>query len=196
MLGIVAILAVASSAAFRSIGQGAGADGASTIASSLALGARVEAMKQGRGARLAIDATYDAENPHHYLRRLAIFRGVQEEGETEKRWELASKPVTLPQGVSFLPDYSDGYETMQADLQAIEPQTGSDGDDWYFYEFGGTGHLDASGDTKLIFGPAIIDGEDAITIPEAMATKRRGFLLRANGRAAFFENPDQMPLVQ
>jgi len=197
VIAIVAILAAVSSTAFNSIGRGQGADGASTVASSLALGARVEAMKKGRGALLAIDATYDADNPERYLRRFVLFGGVETNGEV--RYEVAGKPLTLPQGVNFLPEYSDGYTTNQLDLQAIEPQATNNGShNWLVYEFSGSGHLvaPATGDSRLVFGPAITDGSGNVDIPDSMAAKRRGFLLRNNGRPAFFETTNQMPPVQ
>lgn len=206
VITLIAALSTVSLIAFNSIGGGASVGGALDLGSSLTLGARLEAMKTGNGARIVIDNFYDPENPENYRRRFAIFRAVIDENG-DRFWELAGRPSRLPPGVLFLPEYSNGYFGAAGDVlfdfRDADPQTGTSagthGGTCLYYEFNSAGHLNvepSAADARMVFAKAILQPGGDVQLPEAALTGRRGFLLRTNGRPAFFETVDQMPLTQ
>lgn len=188
LLVVIAIIAVLSGLAvtgFNSIGRSSGANGAATVASSLALSTRIESMSHGLGARLVVDNGSDANTK---LRRFVVFRDKGEPGNPV--WEMAGRPTTLPGGIYFLPRYSSGYVATNM------PLPGNPSAPVLAYEFNGRGHLEppsTATDSRMVFcgGPLDPSGNP----PDGALPARSGVLLRNNGRSVFFQSPDQMPIV-
>jgi len=196
VIGIIAALTGVSMVAFKNLGTGQGTTGALDIASSLTMGARLEATTLGKGSLLVIDAEYDADHPENYLRRAAIFQGVDVDGETE--WVISGKAIFIPKNIYFLEDYSDGFRTDKSlEFQTFDTQTGDGpGNAVFYYEFNGSGHLvedPQAQDTRLVFSPGTLQTDGELILTSTQLSGRKGFLLRQNGRPVFFESLDQMP---
>lgn len=178
IIGILSSLAVVS---FNSIGRGSGARGAMDLAASMALSARIEAMSFGYGSLLVID---NGDNPEHKLQRMAVLRYTN-----STNLELVGKPTSLPQGSFFLPNYSKGMSTTN-----ISNLPGAANTPAYFFKFNGSGHLVSASESRLVFAGNTMDVAGNLQDPPGMIQGRRGFILRNNGRPAFFQTPEQMGL--
>ena len=194
LLVVVAIISLLSSLAIvnvKDIGQGIGARGAAELASSLALSARIEAMSYGYGSLLVID---NGTNPDRKLQRLSVLRYTQtpDSGDYSKYTELVGKPISLPKGTFFLPDYS----TATSNTLTLTNLPGSLNSQVYYYKFDGAGHLDTPKNATFIFSANYIDSLGNLQNPAQMIAGRQGFLLRSNGRAAFFQTAAQMEKKQ
>ena len=184
LLVVIAIIGILSSLAvvgFNSIGRGSGVRGAEDLAASLALSARVEAMSFGYGSLLVID---NGTNPEHKLQRMAVLRYTN-----STNFDLVGKPTALPKGTFFLTNYSKGMNATNITNFPGEASTPA-----YFFKFDGSGHLVAASATCIVFSGNIMDAAGNLKNPPAMIQGRRGFILRNNGRPAFFQTPEQMPI--
>lgn len=182
---VVAVVGVLSSLAlvgFNGVSRGSGVRGASDLAASLALSARVEAMSLGRGALLVVD---DSLRDDRKLQRLAVMRGVEAE-DGSKSWEIAGSPLALPRGVFFLPEYSNGWIRMN-----LPGFPGAASTPVYAFEFDGSGRMVNAG--RMVFSGGIMAG-GVLSIPDNLLAGRAGFQLFKNGRPAFFQNVEDMPL--
>lgn len=183
VVAIIAILSGLAVVSFNNITRGSGARGASDLAASVALLARIEAMSSGFGSLLVID---NGTDPASKLQRLAVLRAAKDTNGTTT-YELVAKPTYLPKGVFFLPEYSRG---MTATNLTYAP--GSTSAPAYSLKFNASGHLESGVETRLVFAGNIMDGSGDLQNPDAMIQGRRGFILRSNGRPAFFQTPEQM----
>jgi len=182
LLVVIAIIGILSSLAvvgFNSIGRGSGVRGAEDLAASMALSARVEAMSFGYGSLLVID---NGTNTEHRLQRMAVLRYTN-----TTNLDLVGKPTALPKGTFFLTNYSKGMSATN-----ITNFPGGVSTPAYVLKFNGSGHLDSASETRLVFSGNIMDAAGNLQNPPAMIQGRRGFILRNNGRPAFFQTPDQM----
>ena len=184
---IMMVLAGLGMTAFNSIGRGSGVRGAVDIASSLALSARYESMSYGNGALLVID---NGNNTDRKLRRMAVLRytNTYDPSNLGANLQLAGKPTDLPMGVYFLTNYSSGYGTTT--LSNLLPGSSSVQVLYYYYD--GSGRLSAMSTNKLVFSAGIMDNSGSLTEPPTMLQGRRGFLLRQNGRPAYYQTTNQM----
>jgi prepilin-type N-terminal cleavage/methylation domain-containing protein len=188
-LAIIAILSGLSVAAFTSVGRSSSVNGAVDLAASLSLAARLEALSYGMGSKLVIDSGPVPDNPNdveYKFSRIAIFRAQEDEANPgKKKWVLVGKPLLLPRGVFFLKDYSDGFvEEEHVFIGTAKRKT-------LVFEFNGSGHLLRP--AKLVFSGGVVGTDGRLEFPEAMLAARSGFLLRTNGRPAYFQNADRMP---
>lgn len=191
LLVVIAIISLLSSLAavnVKDIGQGIGVHGAAELASSLALSARVEAMSYGYGSLLVID---NGTDPDRKLQRIFVLRYTQtpDSDDYSKYTELVGKPISLPKGTFFLPDYS----TATSNTLTLTNLPGHvNNTPVYYYKFDGVGHLDTPKSATLVFSANSIDSLGNLQNPAQMIAGRQGFLLRSNGRAAFFQTAAQM----
>lgn len=185
VIAIVSVLASLAVISFRNIGRGTGVRGAVDLAAGVALTARIEAMSYGYGSILVIDNGNDTSQK---LQRLAVLRAYQETNGNIA-YELVGKPSFLPEGSYLLPAYSKGLSTTN-----LTNLPGSNNTPAFFLKFNGSGHLDSSTETRLVFSGNIMDSSGNLQNPESMIQGRRGFILRNNGRPAFFQTPEQMPI--
>lgn len=179
VMAIIGILSALAVVGFNSIGRGSSARGAADLAASTALSARIEAMSFGYGSLLVID---NSTNSEHKLQRMAVLRSTN-----GIDFELVGKPTALPRGSFFLPDYSRGYQT-----NSITNFPGGTPTAVYSFKFLGTGQLESTDETRFVFSANLMDSSGNLQNPPAMLQGRRGFILRKNGRPAFFQTPEQM----
>ncbi len=199
VIGIIITLAALGLLASRAISTGASVQGAVDTTTSMTLAARNQASTLGHGARLVIDANYDAANPEWYLRRMTVLEAVDPsswDDSATPEWKMVDKATLLPKNVYFFEEYSSGFGTMQVDFRTINPQNGSQGGDAFYYEFDGNGRLiDASGSgelAKLIFVNGILADDGTLETPGKMLKSRDGLIIRSASRPAFFDGPDQI----
>ncbi len=194
VIGIIALLAGASLAAFRS--GPPSVNHAVTMASSQVLNARTQGMSVGHGARVVIDAELDPANRDRFLRRLAVLRNVGTNGGGQPEWELVGRPVTLPTNYFFSTDFSRGYNEMNVDFQSAASQDGTAGSKVFYYEFDGSGHLVSSAaQARLVVAAGLLaDGGD-IEVPAAQDAMMDGFIIRKLGRLSYFQNLAQVKSV-
>lgn len=187
VMAIIAILSSLGMVAFSNIGRGSGVRGAADLAASLALSARVEAMSYGHGSLLVVD---NGTNAGQKWRRFAVFRytNTPVEGSPMSNAVLIGKPVVLQQGVFFRPD--DSTITTNTATMNLPPR--DQPTEVYYVKFAGDGQLAGSSGVKLIFGGGIAEASGTPTFPASMNAGRQGFLLRKNGRPAFYQTPEQI----
>lgn len=166
---------------FGDITRGSGARGASDLAASLALAARIEAMAHGRGAMLFID---NGTNPATRWQKMGIVRFTN-----ATDYELAGPLVTLPKGIFFLPSHS-SPGLISTNLSGLPGNVSSE---VLAIRFDGSGHIGAPVFADLVFAPNVMDASGNLVNPPDLLTARQGFKLRRNGRPAYFTSPDQMP---
>ena len=215
---IVALLVGLSMMVFSSIGPSKSTQGAAATMASLMQQARTEAMTYGLGAALVID---NQPGSAERFRRAAVVRiepartagGVPE-------WRLTARATVLPEGIYFLPDdlpekpggvvFSRGTKDVLRDpgqpvssvatIPAVFDFPGSPGTPCLVYEFDGTGRLipapaaAAAVDplVTVVVGAAIAARDGSLSFPQSRLETRRGFILRRNGRPAYFESPQQI----
>ncbi len=189
VIAIIALLSGLGALAFSSIGRGGSVRGAVDTASSLALGARLEAMSHGLGAELVVDNGTNAETR---LRRFAIFRvEPKTNNPTQFETNLAGRPTMLPKGVYFLTSdispqgYSAGYNTNGSHILSGTAATPT-----LVFKFNGTGHLETPG--RLVFAGGIVGADGSVSIPDTMRDGMRGFQLPRNGRPMHFQSAEQI----
>lgn len=191
LLVVIAIIGILSSLAvigFGSIGRGSGARGAADLAASMTLSARIEAMAFGYGSLLLIDNSSSSDRK---LQRMAVLR-ANKDTNGNVVYEMVGKPTSFTRGIFFLPEYSSGWRTTNT-----TNFPGGISTPVYYYKFSGTGYLDpdlSAADTRMVFSANIMDSSLALQNPASMVAGRRGFLLRNNGRPAFFQTTNQMPI--
>lgn len=200
VVAIIAALTGLSVAGFRALGQSKGVSGAVDILAGLTRTARLEAMSLGTEALLIIDAS-DPSDSDHYLRRVAILKRITNpEDPSQAIWKMEGKPLTFPPGVYFLEDYSDGFQEVSLTMAGspIEDSEEEESIRNYAYRFNDNGRLNtaATGGARIVLGEGIMGANDTLVFPDDKLAGRRGFLLRQNGRPAFFENTDQMERIQ
>ena len=186
VIAIIAILMGLGVPAFVSIGRGSGARGATDLASSISLSARIEAMTFGYGSLLVIE---NGTNVTRKLQRMWVLRYTNTPDPTaiEKNTELVGKAVALPKETFFLPEYSTPTNTA-----SLTNLPGLASTPVFYYKFLGTGQLESTLETRLVFSANVMDSTGNLQNPAALIQGRRGFLLRKNGRPALFLTPDQM----
>lgn len=186
LLVVIAIVGVLTSLAllgFQGISRASGARGAADLAASTALAARVEAMSHGFGAFFVID---NSTNLERKWQRIGVVRFTN---NGPQDYELVGRMTPLPSGTFFLPNYSSS-NFLQIDLTGLG---GTGTTPVLAMKFAGTGHLDQPPSTRLVFSANIMDPSGSLQNPASLIAGRQGFLLRRNGRPAFFRDAAQMP---
>jgi len=197
LLVVIAILVLLLAVTGSVFQGGAGKLGAATsMASSMLLNARTQAMSMGNGARFVIEAEIDPANRDDFLRRLAVLRAVDVGGVI--KWEPVGRSVELPDGHVFATNYSQGYGTMKYAFNGVAgPQDGTTGQEVFFYEFDGAGHLVSSSgsEARIVVAAGRLDDSGGIFTPQAQEARRDGFIVRRAGRLAYFQDTDQIDPV-
>lgn len=182
VIAIIGILTGLAVVGFRGISQSSGARGAADLAASTALAARVEAMSHGFGSFLVIDNSSD---PNRKWQRIGVVRFTNS-GPAD--YQIVGRMSPLPGGTYFLPNYSSS-DLLQTNLTGLG---GPGTTPVLALKFAGTGHLVANS-ARLVFSADVMDDSGNLQNPSPLLAGRQGFLLRRNGRPAFFRDAAQMP---
>ena len=198
VIAIIGIMAAASTSALSGIFGSRGVAGAVNIASSLALNARMEAVKRVEnglgGALLLVDSTPGTNETS--LRRMVVVHNVSTiSGAAD--WRMAGAPTTLPRGVYFSSKYSRGSGTTNFDFSKRSGSQTGGGTECVYYEFDERGRFVTPGtdEAQLVFVAGVpgADGNLAATSQEA---SRDGIILRKAGRVTYFQNAGQITNTQ
>jgi len=152
LLVVISIILIATSILF--VGGGGGGEGiklssAQRIVSSIAQGARGQALLKNATTRLIIYSE-DNEDYDKLLRYFGIVYLTQIDDPTtsdnEESWTAATQGTYLPEGIYFDPDLSASNDwpsaaTMNIEYPRQSPQTVGSGPEFYYYEFNPNGTI-------------------------------------------------------
>ncbi len=191
LLVVISIILIATSILF--VGSGGGSDGvklssAQRTVSSIAQGARGQALLKDATARLIVYADTNTSGDHDKL--LRFFGVIYEDPDIPGQWFAASQGSYLPEGIYFDPDLSanKGWSraTMNLEYPRQSPQP-EGGPQYYYYEFNPNGTMatgfenswlvlragtlrpDSSGELAVNF-----DDEDKENVKAALIFRRVG----------------------
>ena len=144
LLVVISIILIASSVIF--IG-GWGGDGANLrssqrIVSGIAQGARGQAILKNATTRLIIYS--DLASNEDEEKKLRYFGIVYEDNANPGQWFAATQGTYLPEGIYFNKDLSKGFPTgsnMKINYPRQSAQSGSSGEEYYYYEFNSNGTM-------------------------------------------------------
>lgn len=147
LLVVISIILIASSIIFIGGGGGAGAKLSSSqrIISGIAQGARGQAILKNATTRLIIYSDLTANEDEEKM--LRYFGIVYEEAPAgSDQWFAATQGTYLPEGVYFNKDLSKNWteSKMNINYPRQSAQSGSSGEEYYYYEFNSNGTM-ASG---------------------------------------------------
>ena len=155
-----------------------------TLAGSLG-SARNQALATGEKVRLVIDSVFDATCPDNYLRRFVLMHEVV--SGTTTTWETSTKPVILPKGVYFSPEFS--LPTGQMSVKF-----GMDGSQ-YYYEFDESGQLSPTStginSARMVVTSGFVQ-DGVVVVPDSAKNNRDGVMIHRLGRVSYFQNPSDI----
>jgi prepilin-type N-terminal cleavage/methylation domain-containing protein len=146
LLVVISIILIASSIIFigGNGGDGAKLTSAQRIVSSIAQGARGQAILKNAKTRLIIytDTTPNNQDPDKFLRYIGI---VYQDSVDPTKWNAATQGTSLPEGIYFNPTLSSSNNWTESKMNINYPrqsaQSGSSGDEYYYYEFSSNGTM-------------------------------------------------------
>ena len=144
LLVVISIILIASSIIFISGtgGKGAKLSSSQRIISGIAQGARGQAILKNATTRLIIYS--DLASNKDEEKRLRYFGIVYEDNANPGQWFAATQGTYLPEGIYFNKDLSKGYptsSTMKINYPRQSAQSGSSGEEYYYYEFNSNGTM-------------------------------------------------------
>ena len=145
LLVVISIILIASSIIFIGGGGGDGAKLSSSqrIISGIAQGARGQAILKNATTRLIIYSDLDSNKDEE--KKLRYFGIVYEDNANPGQWFAATQGTYLPEGIYFNEDLSKakGFpsRTMKINYPRQSAQSGSSGEEYYYYEFNSNGTM-------------------------------------------------------
>lgn len=144
LLVVISIILIASSIIFIGGGGGDGAKLSSSqrIISGIAQGARGQAILKNATTRLIIYS--DLASNKDEEKKLRYFGIVYEDNANSGQWFAATQGIYLPEGIYFNMELSEGYptsSTMKINYPRQSAQSGSSGEEYYYYEFNSNGTM-------------------------------------------------------
>ena len=196
VIAIIGIMATLSSSALSGILGSRGVAGAVNIASSLALNARMEAVKRVEnglgGALLLVDSTPGTNEAS--MRRMVVVHNVSTNSGSND-WRMAGAPTTLPRGVYFSSEYSRGSGKTNFDFSKRSGSQTGGGTECFYYQFDERGRFKTpgTGEAQLVFIAGVKGADGNLSVKKEAS--RDGIILRQAGRVTYFQNPDQIAQV-
>ena len=145
LLVVISIILIASSIIFigGSGGDGAKLSSSQRIISGIAQGARGQAILKNATTRLIIYS--DLASNEDEEKKLRYFGIVYEDNANPGQWFAATQGTYLPEGIYFNEDLSKakGFpsRTMKINYPRQSAQSGSSGEEYYYYEFNSNGTM-------------------------------------------------------
>ena len=145
LLVVISIILIASSIIFigGSGGDGAKLSSSQRIISGIAQGARGQAILKNATTRLIIYSDLDSNEDEE--KKLRYFGIVYEDNANPGQWFAATQGTYLPEGIYFNEDLSKakGFpsRTMKINYPRQSAQSGSSGEEYYYYEFNSNGTM-------------------------------------------------------
>lgn len=148
LLVVIGIILIASSIIFigGTGGDGAKLSSAQRVISGIAQGARGQAILKGTKTRLIIYSEENAaKDPEKMLRFFGIIHADPEDPDQDDptSWIAATQGTYLPEGIYFNEDLSKDWprRTMNINFPRRSAQSGSSGEEYYYYEFNSNGTM-------------------------------------------------------
>ena len=153
LLVVISIILIASSIIFIGGGGGEGAKLSSSqrIISGIAQGARGQAILKNATTRLIIYS--DLASNKDEEKKLRYFGIVYEEAPAgSDQWFAATQGTYLPEGIYFNKELSRNWteSKMNINYPRQSAQTGSSGEEYYYYEFNGNGTMSSGFDNNWL----------------------------------------------
>ena len=144
LLVVISIILIASSIIFIDGGGGDGAKLSSSqrIISGIAQGARGQAILKNAKTRLIIYS--DLASNKDEEKKLRYFGIVYEDNANPGKWFAATQGTYLPEGIYFneaLSKEFPGSSKMKINYPRQSAQSGSSGEEYYYYEFNSNGTM-------------------------------------------------------
>ena len=144
LLVVISIILIASSIIFIGGGGGDGAKLSSSqrIISGIAQGARGQAILKNATTRLIIYS--DLASNEDEEKKLRYFGIVYEDNANPGRWFAATQGTYLPEGIYFNEALSKEFPAsskMKINYPRQSAQSGSSGEEYYYYEFNSNGTM-------------------------------------------------------
>jgi prepilin-type N-terminal cleavage/methylation domain-containing protein len=214
LLVVISIILIATSILF--VGGGGGGDGiklssAQRIASSIAQGARGQALLKNADTRLIVYSEANREgDPEKWLRYFGIVYRAEEvdaDGNVvASGWKAATQGTYLPEGIYFDPELSGtrgwpSSATMNIDYPRQNLQVdGSGGSEYYYYEFNANGTMETSPDfvnAWLVIRagtlkPGAGDGLEIDFSEEEKENLKSALIFRRVGSTTVVTDPDEI----
>jgi len=148
LLVVISIILIATSILFVGAGGGGGGvklSSAQRIVSSIAQGARGQALLKNADTRLIIYSDTNTEGDHEkLLRYFGIVYRVEDSAGGSPQWVAATQGTYLPEGVYFDPDLSQANNfpamaTVNLEYPRQSPREEGTGPEFYYIEFNANG---------------------------------------------------------
>ena len=144
LLVVISIILIASSIIFIGGGGGDGAKLSSSqrIISGIAQGARGQAILKNATTRLIIYSDLDSNKDEE--KKLRYFGIVYEDNANPGQWFAATQGTYLPEGIYFNEALSKEFPAsskMKINYPRQSAQSGSSGEEYYYYEFNSNGTM-------------------------------------------------------
>ncbi len=200
MLVVIVIMSILMTAGAIGLSGMGGKGVSSGVASVEALfdEARTIAVSQRTNVRVLV--AKDLTNvPEANLRRVVIAReALKKDGSVDTgKWELVSRPLTLPDQVYFSQEYSMKNHDSGTGGLDVEPLQGkaSTAGQYYSYEFNPEGICITPGASLVLgMGTRPVNAKPG-DLPRVTAAGKRdfgGFVVWRNGRTSSFRSPEQI----
>lgn len=200
MLVVIAIMSILMTAGAIGLSGMGGKGVSSGVASADAIFDEARAVAVGQRTRARVLVSKDLQsNPAENLRRVVVAKeALKEDGTVDTdKWELVSRPLTLPDQVFFSQTYSlkdlagGGGDLDTMDMTGKASTAGS----YYYYEFNAEGICTTPGASFVVgFGSRPVNaGQDEK--PRITSGAKRdfgGFVVWRNGRTSTFRSPAQI----
>lgn len=145
LLVVISIILIASSIVFigGNGGDGAKLSSSQRIVSGIAQGARGQAILKNATTRLIIYT--DSPSNKDDEKKLRFFGIIYEDTENLDQWFAATQGTFLPVGIYFNEEMSGGHNwpnrTMNINYPRQSAQSGSSGEEYFYYEFKSSGNM-------------------------------------------------------
>ncbi|MES2476088.1 MAG: type II secretion system protein [Verrucomicrobiota bacterium] len=200
MLVVIVIMSILMTAGAIGLSGMGGKGVSSAVASADALFDEARAVAVGQRTRARVLVAKDLSSfPEQNLRRIVVAReALKADGSVDtNKWELVSRPLTLPDQVYFSQEYSrKDHEagTGEPEVMSMTGKAASAGD-YYYYEFNSEGICTTPGSSLVLGTGSRPLNASSGELPRVTAAGKRdfgGFVVWRNGRTSSFRSPTQI----
>ncbi|NWK57000.1 type II secretion system protein [Verrucomicrobiaceae bacterium N1E253] len=199
VISIIAVLLTVGALGLKNLSRGSGVSAGLPVAEAVFAEARAIAIGKGTNSMVLVHAQNDKDDELHrdrYLRYLVIaFEQLDDSGEPNGTWEIASRGVSLPKGVYFMKDLSEqgGMNLSTTTLRL----PGKSDSKCYVYQFNAEGMMsDPEPDENGTNVPRFVIGSASLPPgaeePRLVGKNVGGFVVWRSGRTSLFRHPEQI----
>lgn len=203
VITIITVLLTVGAMGLKNMAKASGVSAALPVAESIFAEARAIAQGKGTNTRVYIHAENDFQNEYHrerYLRYMAVaYEELNDDGEPNGTWVIASKGTALPKGVYFVKSLSEtGGLSVETESNVGLPGGPDAKASCYYYQFNAEGLVSKplpSGDDMprfVIRSGSLPPGADEPVASGSGKKNVGGFVIWRSGRTSMFRHPDQI----